>query len=349
MRTRPFIAVVVVLVVLVGGAGTVYAFDHSERNTIAHGVRVAGVDVGGLTAAGARARIERLYVASLRRPITVRRSSRTFVLSARESRVGADVGGMVEEALAAGRGGSILARTWRRVTGERLHVDIAARATYSEAAVLRLVDRVRAATDRPAKDADISFTAGGIGTVRSHDGLAVLAHALHQRVARAVVDPHAERTISARTRRVAPKVSTAQLAQRYATVLIVNRGAFRLQLYQRLTLVKSYPIAVGQIGLETPAGLYHIQNKTVNPAWTKPNSDWVKPAERGDVVPGGAPDNPLKARWLGIFAGAGIHGIDPSEYGSIGHAASHGCVRMRIPDVEDLYPRVPVGAPIYIA
>jgi lipoprotein-anchoring transpeptidase ErfK/SrfK len=52
---------------------------------------------------------------------------------------------------------------------------------------------------------------------------------------------------------------------------------------------------------------------------------------------------------LGIFNGAGIHGIDPSEYGSIGHAASHGCVRMRIPDVEDLYPRVPVGAPIFIA
>jgi lipoprotein-anchoring transpeptidase ErfK/SrfK len=106
---------------------------------------------------------------------------------------------------------------------------------------------------------------------------------------------------------------------------------------------------VGAVGLETPAGLYHIQNKAIDPAWTKPNSDWVPAAERGTIVPGGDPKNPLKARWLGIFDGAGIHGIDPSEYGTIGHAASHGCVRMRIPDVEDLYPRVPVGAPIYIA
>ena len=97
-----------------------------------------------------------------------------------------------------------------------------------------------------------------------------------------------------------------------------------------------------------PAGVYHIQNKAINPAWTMPNSSWVAPADRGKVVPGGTPENPLKARWLGIFNGAGIHGIDPSEYGTIGHAASHGCVRMRIPDVEDLYPRVPVGAPIYI-
>ena len=123
---------------------------------------------------------------------------------------------------------------------------------------------------------------------------------------------------------------------------------FELRLWKNLALQKTYKVAIGQVGLATPAGLYHIQNKAVNPAWTMPNSDWVAPADRGKVVPGGSPENPLKARWLGIFDGAGIHGIDPSEYGTIGHAASHGCVRMRIPDVIDLYPRVPVGAPIYI-
>ena len=96
-------------------------------------------------------------------------------------------------------------------------------------------------------------------------------------------------------------------------------------------------MAIGAVGRDTPAGLYHIQNKAVDPAWTEPNSDWVAEDERGEVVPGGTAANPLKARWLGIFNGAGIHGVDPSEYGSIGHAASHGCVRMRIPDVEDLY------------
>jgi lipoprotein-anchoring transpeptidase ErfK/SrfK len=52
---------------------------------------------------------------------------------------------------------------------------------------------------------------------------------------------------------------------------------------------------------------------------------------------------------MGIFDGAGIHGIDPSLYGTIGTAASHGCVRMRIPDVIELYDQVPVGAPIFIA
>ena len=73
-----------------------------------------------------------------------------------------------------------------------------------------------------------------------------------------------------------------------------------------------------------------------------PHSAWAGDLA-GTVVPGGAPDNPLKARWLGIFDGAGIHGTD--ETYSLGHAASHGCIRMAIPDVIELYDQVPVGAP----
>jgi lipoprotein-anchoring transpeptidase ErfK/SrfK len=110
--------------------------------------------------------------------------------------------------------------------------------------------------------------------------------------------------------------------------------------------VKSYTVAVGALGFDTPAGMYSIQNKAVNPAWSVPNSDWAG-SLAGTVVPGGVPENPLKARWLGIYDGAGIHGTDQTY--SLGTAASHGCVRMSIPDVIELYDKVPVGAPIYIA
>ena len=127
---------------------------------------------------------------------------------------------------------------------------------------------------------------------------------------------------------------------------MVNRGGFELKHYRNLKLVKSYRIAVGQVGLETPAGLYHIQNKAVNPAWSVPNSDWAG-SLAGQVIPGGTPQNPLKARWMGIYDGAGIHGTD--QTGSLGTAASHGCIRMRIPEVIELYDQVPVGAPVYIA
>jgi lipoprotein-anchoring transpeptidase ErfK/SrfK len=63
-------------------------------------------------------------------------------------------------------------------------------------------------------------------------------------------------------------------------------------------------------------------------------------------VPGGSAENPLKARWMGIVNGVGIHGT--GEPGSIGSRASHGCIRMTVPDVIDLYPRVPVGTPVLI-
>ena len=58
------------------------------------------------------------------------------------------------------------------------------------------------------------------------------------------------------------------------------------------------------------------------------------------------PENPLKSRWLGIYDGAGIHGTD--AIASLGTAASHGCIRMAVPDVEELYDKVPVQAPVYI-
>ena len=126
----------------------------------------------------------------------------------------------------------------------------------------------------------------------------------------------------------------------------MDRAAFKLRFYEKLKLAKTYRIAVGQVGLETPAGLYNIQNKGVNVPWSVPNSAWAG-SLAGTVVPGGTAENPLKARWLGIYDGAGIHGTDQTY--SLGTAASHGCIRMAIPDVIELYDQVPVGAPIYIA
>ena len=65
----------------------------------------------------------------------------------------------------------------------------------------------------------------------------------------------------------------------------------------------------------------------------------------GRVIPPG-PENPIKSRWIGITGGAGIHGT--VETGSLGTNASHGCIRMSIPDVEELFDRVPYGSTIFI-
>jgi lipoprotein-anchoring transpeptidase ErfK/SrfK len=344
VRQRSFILVAVFVFLLIAGAVGAYAYDSSRDDLIAEGVTVAGVDVGGLRASEARRLLEREVSEPLNRPIVVRRAGKRFSLSAEDAGSQADVDAMVQDALAATRDGNILSRVVRDLTGGEEDARLRARVTYSEAAVTGLVRRVKRGLDRPARDADVSFPA--MTPVKEKKGLEVKGGVLRQRIAQALEVPAAPRTIRAPAKVLQPKVTTAELEDKYPLVLVVNRGSFQLSLYRRLKLQRAYTVAIGQVGYDTPSGMYSIQNKAVNPAWSVPNSDWAGDLA-GTVVPGGVPENPLKARWLGIYDGAGIHGTDATY--SLGSAASHGCIRMAIPDVIELYDQVPVGAPIYIA
>ncbi|HVP01058.1 MAG TPA: L,D-transpeptidase/peptidoglycan binding protein [Solirubrobacteraceae bacterium] len=324
-----------------------YLYDSARRDTIAHGVTVGGVDVGGLTRSQASAKLTRDLLDPLSRPIVLRRAARRWHLTAHEAQISADVAGSVDEAIARSRQGNFLGRAVRGLTGSSLNVDLQPRMSYNDHAVVRLLDRVRRAIERKPRNASITFSGAGVEPVPSAAGLLVPASVLHRRIREAILSPTAQRTFTIHMDKVQPKVTTSQLAKKYPTVIIVNRAAFTLRLYKDLRPVKTYTIAVGRQGLETPAGLYDIQDKQVNPSWHVPNSAWAG-ALAGKVIPPG-PDDPIKARWMGIDGGAGIHGVDPSEYGSLGSAASHGCVRMRIPDVINLYDQVSVGTPVYIA
>lgn len=344
MRHRWFIFVAVLLLALVGGAVAAFAYDSSRENLIAEGVTIAGVDVGGMTTGEARRLVRRELQEPLERPITVVRGKTRFTLSAHDAGVKADVAGMVDEAHEASRSGSIFSRVARDLTGGEENAQVPPRVTYSSTAVHDLVKRVKGKLNRPARDATVDFPS--LEKVKEQKGRRVKAAALEQRIAQALTVPGVERTVRAPVRIIKPKVTQAELASQYPVLLIADRYNFRLRLYKNLNLQKEYTVAVGAVGFDTPAGLYHIQNKAVDPAWHVPDSDWAGDLA-GTIVPGGVPENPLKARWLGIFDGAGIHGTDQTY--SLGSAASHGCIRMSIPDVIELYDQVPVGAPIYIA
>ena len=348
MRTRIVVIAAAVGLLLLVAAGAVYAYDRAHAEELGKGVRVGGVDVSGLTEAEARAKLERAVLDPLKRPVTVRAIGKRFTLTPARAQVHVDIDGLgPRRAWTARATATCSPRTWRGIRGEPVDAQLELDIGYSKVAVERLVARVAKAVDKPAVDADVDLENGDVTPQPSEDGRRVKAKRLERQVARRLLATGDVKTVTAKTQVVAPEVTTEELAEKYPAILVVDRANFKLNLYRGLKLAKTYGIAVGQVGLETPAGLYHIQNKAVDPAWTMPNSDWVAPADRGRVVPGGVPENPLKARWLGIFDGAGIHGTDAEA--SIGSAASHGCVRMRIPDVIELYDQVPVGAPIYIA
>ena len=347
MRRPAIIILSTALAALLLAAGVAWGIDRAHRDTIAKGVTVGGIDVGGLTRAQAHAKLQRDLVDQLSSPIVLRHADRTWTLGPRESKVAVNIDGSVDAAIAHSRQGNFLGRTVDRITGAENPKRVGAAVTYDDHAIVRLLDRVRGQIERAPRDASVDFGPDSSSRVPSLDGLTIHATGLHRRIRNALVAPHKDHLFVMHLKHITPKVTTAELGHKYPTLITVDRAGFRLRLFKNLQLVKTYKIAVGRAGLETPVGLYAIQDKQVNPSWHVPDSAWAGKL-RGKVIPPG-PADPIKARWMGLFGGAGIHGVDPSEYGSLGSAASHGCVRMRIPDVIELFKRVNVGTPVYIA
>jgi lipoprotein-anchoring transpeptidase ErfK/SrfK len=337
--------VILISIVLVGALGVAaYAYDSSRHDLVAHGVRVAGVDLGGLRERTARARLRKLLAHRLERPVRVVAAGRRFRLTARTASLVADVDAMVDDALDHSRSGGLPGRMWRGLLGSSVDAALPARVTYSSLAVRGFVNRIERAVDRRPRDASVRFQTASLPAVPSATGLTVNGPRLLRLVQRAIIQTGTGRRVRINVKVTQPKVTTVELARKYPFVLTIDRPSFRLRYFRRLRLVKAYPIAVGMAGLETPAGLYHIQDKQVNPSWHVPDSAWAG-SLAGRVIPPG-PDNPIKARWMGIYAGAGIHGT--ADIGSLGSAASHGCIRMSIPDVEELYDKVPLKTPVFI-
>ena len=344
-KRAPFIFAAAVVFVLVAGSVALYSYDSGRDDLIAQGVTVAGIDVGGMRQAAATEMLQRRLADQIERPVVIRAAGHRFRLTPERSGVRTDVGGMVAEAVQASRQGNLLQRSWRGLTGGKVRKAVELKLSYNDRAVRSVVRHIARRINRPAKDASITPNSGGLQTVASRTGVALQSRDLRQRVEHAIATPGTSHRIVAHTKIVEPAVTTAELADKYPWYIIVNRPAFKLTVYERLKPKKSFTVAVGQQGLETPAGLYHVQDKQVNPSWHVPNSPWAGDLA-GKVIPPG-PDDPIKARWLGIYNGAGIHGTD--ELYSLGSAASHGCIRMAIPDVIQVYDWVPVGAPVFIA
>jgi lipoprotein-anchoring transpeptidase ErfK/SrfK len=294
--------------------------------------------------AAARDKLRRELASRLERPVAAVYKGTKYKLSAKSAKVRIDVQGMIDEALHKSRSGNAVSRTVRGVFGGKVNADVPVRVTYSSDAVAALVRRVSSGVDRRARDASVAFTSGVLQKVRARNGISVQGDALRRSIADTLSQPSSDRRVPVPVSSTKPKVTTKEVASKYPTVIAISRASYTLTLYKHLKKVKSYTIAVGRQGLETPAGEYTVSDKQINPSWHVPNSSWAG-SLAGRVIPPG-PADPLKARWIGITGGAGIHGTE--EIGSLGSAASHGCIRMAIPDVIELFDRTPYGSKIFI-
>ncbi|MDH7793993.1 lipoprotein-anchoring transpeptidase ErfK/SrfK [Beijerinckia sp. GAS462] len=107
-----------------------------------------------------------------------------------------------------------------------------------------------------------------------------------------------------------------------------------------------YPVAVGKAG-KAWSGWAHVEGKFVNPDWAPPAVVKHDNPRIPDLIPGGAPNNPMGPRAITLDRSEiAIHGTTRTMRGSVGSAASYGCIRMYNEDVIDLFDRVRVGMPV---
>jgi lipoprotein-anchoring transpeptidase ErfK/SrfK len=285
--------------------------------TIPAGVRVAGVKVGGLTPAAAVGAVH----AAFAHPLAVVVDRSRLVLD--------------PSRFASAYAATAVARA--RIAEPRTNVKLVVAVRGGN--VRSWVARVSKRFARPSVDATLSFAGERPIIHADRTGRSLNAKKLTQRIVAALAS-NSRLPLRARTVAVAPAVST----QAFAHVITINRSTNRLTLYENAKVWRTFPVATGQAIYPTPRGTFHIVVKYRNPWWYPPtSSSWAQGLK--PVPPG--PSNPLGTRWMGISSpGVGIHGTDAPA--SIGYSASHGCVRMQVPDAEWLFDHVDIGTTVHI-
>jgi len=119
-------------------------------------------------------------------------------------------------------------------------------------------------------------------------------------------------------------------------VILVSLVDRKLAVIENGAVIATFEVAVGAKVSPSPTGEFTIVSRVTNPTYY----------HRGTVIPAGK-DNPVGTRWVGLtLKGYGIHGTNAP--GSIGHAASHGCIRLRNRDVERLFTMLRIGDRVQI-
>ena len=309
---------------------------------IAAGVSAAGVAVSGLTVDEAAQKLATTYGARLKKGVHVKGAGRTIWISAKRVAVKFDPALSAKRALYAGRK---LAPAAPAPGAAPAAIDVPLAITFSKSAVRRFAGRADRRLSRQPRNSKVRVTLRRVRVTHSRPGRDIDHSALAHQIMAALGDPRLDRVFRPKLIAIKPKVNSFQARKGARTVITIQQSTFTLRLFKNLKLRKRYRVAVGQRGYPTPRGRFSIVSKQVNPTWSVPNSPWAGELAGTSVV-GGSAANPLKARWMGIVSGVGIHGT--GESGSIGTRASHGCIRMHVGDVINLYNRVPIGTPVLI-
>ena len=293
----------------------------ARDNRVARGVTVGGAYVGGMSAVEA-GEVLRRHAA---RPVMIAFQGEAWRYAPETLGAQADVDAAIRAAVAA-------------PAGAELELGLESDRNQLQ----RWTKRFANAFDEQRKDARIVLRGERPGVIDGRAGRKLPRAAARAAILTAVES--GRRVVELPARVLEPRVTKKEVG----LAIVIKRASNKLVLYKPggpkgMKVKRRFGIATGQASYPTPLGNFEIVTMERNPWWNPPDSDWAEGAE--PIPPG--PGNPLGTRWMGLSAPAiGIHGTPDAA--SIGYSASHGCIRMLVPEAEWLFDRVELGTPVYI-
>ena len=305
-------------VLVLAALAPVLSGDAAPPVLIARGVTLAGIPVAGMSNEQAQAALRPAFA----RPVRLVYGDRGWRLVPARFGAKVTVAGGVANALRA-----------------RADTAVSLTPNVDKQQVRRFVRALDKRVSFAAEDAELTGLRGLVPQFAAEKpGVQVLRELTAQRIVRALQSPQIRR-IRVATKVVEPERTVAK----FGPLIVIRRGVNELRYYHGARLMRKFGVATGQSVYPTPTGLFTIVDMQLNPWWRPPDSPW---AQGLDPIPPG-PGNPLGTRWMGLSApGVGIHGTPDDA--SIGYSASHGCIRMHIPDAEWLFHHVKLGTPVAI-
>jgi L,D-transpeptidase catalytic domain/Putative peptidoglycan binding domain len=338
--TRVWVPIVLgVVLLLAGGAYAAYRYDAATADHLLPGVRIAGIDVSEMSRDEAIVALRDRVTSELDRQIEVVAGDQTWQVTPRQLGAVASVERVVDRALALNDEQTWPERVYRRMFDRPVDYSANLRIRRDGEEMKSFLEDVAQAVNVEPSNAAVDYEDGGLVLRRPEVGWALPVPDAKQTLREAMTGETA--SIELALDRLKPEIGRDDLG----STIVVDLSDLQLTLYDGLREVKTYPVAAGSAQYPTPQGEWTIWQKVENPTWVNPDPEgWG--ASLPATIPGG-PGNPLGTRALYLDApGIRIHGTSASY--SIGTYASHGCIRMFMDDVEELYEITPIGTTVHV-
>jgi lipoprotein-anchoring transpeptidase ErfK/SrfK len=336
------IAAGIILALLLAAVGgfiyTTNQYGERYEGKLLPGTSIGGIDVSGMTRVQAVKAVRASLGNQLDRKITISYEDESWKTTPQELGAYSNAGRVVDRAFDETRDRSFFDMAKMRFLGEKADFHSSVALAYPRNEVRRMVEGIAVDLEREPVDATLDYSTGWVKITDSKTGLEVQTDATSQNLFQAMRG-NGGGNIDLSTTTLQPAVTSDD----YDQVLLVRQGERKLYLYQDGKITDSYTIAVGEPKFPTPTGIFEVVEKRYMPTWVNPAPKGWGSSMPATIGPG--IKNPLGLRAINWSAsGIRFHGTE--DLGSLGTAASHGCVRLSNDDVVNLYQKVQVGSPI---